>query len=355
MAVSSPAVAAPAIAQSTPEIRWRMTSSFPKSQEVLFGAGQLLCRHVADATDNKFQIRPFSAGELATSRQALDVVASGTVECAHTPLSFHTGKDVSLALGTGLPFGLNARHQQAWWMFGGGADLFNNASNGLLKKLGTYGIPAGTVGGQMGAWFKKEINTLDDLKGLRVRINGLGGPILSRLGAVPVDMPYADVVAALESNTIDGAEFLCPIDDERLGLVRVAKYNYGPCWWESAGMVHLVINLEKWNALTRPYRAVLARACDAVSLYTLARYDSINPPSLKRLIAAGAVVRPFPQPILEACHRATMEHFAEVAGKDSQFKKGLDSVASFHKDRLQWLQVSDHALDGFQIAISGRT
>jgi TRAP-type mannitol/chloroaromatic compound transport system substrate-binding protein len=287
----------------------------------------MLARFVAEATDNKFQIQPFAAGELATSRQALDVVTSGSVECAHTPLSFHTAKDMTLGLGTGLPFGLNARHQQSWWSHGGGAEVVNAA----LKRFGALGLPAGTVGPQMGGWFKKEIHALDDLKGLRFRINGLGAPVFARIGAVPFEMPHADVVAALESTAIDGAEF-----------------------WESAGMVHLVVNLEKWNALPGAYKAVLARACDAVSLRMLAKYDAVNPPALRRLIAAGAQIKPFPQPVLEACFRAAAEHFAEVAAKDPLFKKGMDSVAGFLKDRLRWLQVSDHAFDALQIAINGR-
>jgi TRAP-type mannitol/chloroaromatic compound transport system substrate-binding protein len=343
-------VAAPALANTAPEVRWRMTSSFPKSQETLFGAGLQLCRYVAEATDNRFQIQANAAGELATSRQALDVVRSGAVDCAHTPLSFHASREMTLALGTGLPFGLNVRHQQSWWSFGGGADIVNTT----LRRLGAYGIPAGMTGPQMGGWFKKEINALEDLKGLRFRINGLGAPVFARIGAVPVDMPHADVVAALESNGLDGAEFLCPHDDERLGLVRAAKYNHGPCWWESAGMVHLVVNLERWDALPPAYRAALSHACDAVSMHMLAKYDSINPPSLRRLIAAGAVIRQFPQSVLEACHRATAEHFGEIAAKDPQFKRGLEAVTAFLRDSLQWEQVSDHAFDGFQIAINGR-
>ncbi len=328
-----------------------MTSSFPKSQETLFGVGQTLCAYVAEATDNKFQVQAFAAGELATSRQALDVVGSGAVECAHTPLSFHAAKDMTLALGTGLPFGPNARQQRSWWSHGGGDKLVNDA----LKALGAYGIPAGTIGGQMGGWFKKEINALDDLKGLRFRINGLGAPIFARLGAVPFEMPHADVVGALESNVLDGAEFLCPHDDERLGLVKMAKHNYGPCWWESAGMVHLVVNLEKWNALPKAYRSVIARACDAVNLGMLAKYDAINPPALRRLVAAGAAIHQFPQPVLEVCHRIAVEHFAEIAAKDAKFKKGLDSVTAFRRDQLQWLQASDHAYDALQIALSGRS
>jgi TRAP-type mannitol/chloroaromatic compound transport system substrate-binding protein len=327
-----------------------MTSSFPKSQETLFGAGKQLCRFVAEATDNKFQIQANAAGELATSRQALDVVHSGAVECAHTPLSFHAGRETTLGFGAGLPFGLNVRHQVSWWSYGGGADIVNT----VLRRLGAYGLPAGMIGAQMGGWFKKEINALEDLKGLRFRVNGLGAPVFARIGAVPVDMPHADVVAALENNSLDGAEFLCPHDDERLGIVKAARYNHGPCWWESAGMVHLVVNLDRWTALPAAYRAAVERACDAVSMRMLAKYDSINPPSLRRLISAGAVVRQFPQPVLEAFHRASIEHFGEVAAKDQQFKQGMESITTFLREHLQWLQVSEHAFDGFQIAINGR-
>jgi TRAP-type mannitol/chloroaromatic compound transport system substrate-binding protein len=350
VALSSPAVAAPAVAQSAPEVRWRLTSSFPKSQDTLFSAGQQLCRFVAEATDNKFQIQANAAGELSTSRQALDVVRSGAVECAHTPLAFHTSKDMTLGFGTGMPFGLNPRQQQAWWWYGGGSEIVN----GALRRLGAYGIPAGITGGQMGGWFKREINTLEDLKGVRFRVNGPGGPVFARIGAVPVEIPHSDVLAALETNAIDGAEFLSPHDDERLGLVKAAKYNYGPCWWESAGVVHLVVNLEKWNALPAPYRAALTRACDAVNLRMLAKYDFLNPTSLKRLVAAGALVRQFPQPVLEACHRATAEHFGEIAAKDAQFKKAMDSVSAFLREHLQWLQVSDHAFDTLQITLNNR-
>jgi TRAP-type mannitol/chloroaromatic compound transport system substrate-binding protein len=327
-----------------------MTSSFPKSYEVLFSAGQLLCRFVAEATDNKFQIQCNAAGELATSRQALDVVTSGVVECAHTPLAFHAAKDMTLGLGTGLPFGLNSRQQMSWWMFGGGADLINAS----LNKFGVHGLPAGTTGPQMGGWFKREIGGLDDLKALRFRISGLGGPVFAKIGAVPVDMPHVDVVAALESNTIDGAEFLSPHDDERLGLAAVARYNYGPCWWESAGMVHVVVNLEKWNGLPSAYRAVLGRACDAAGRYMLGKYDAVNPPAVKRLTAAGVQLKPFPQPVMEACYRATLEHLAEIAAKDAAFKRALESATAFRKTCLQWLHASDHAIDSFQIAMHGR-
>ena len=327
-----------------------MTSSFPKSLDALYSAGQTLCRYVAEATDNKFQIQSYSAGELATSRQALDVVSTGAVECAHTPLSFHANKDASLAFGAGIPFGLNERHQQSWWTFGGGADIVN----GALKKFSCYGIPAGNTGAQMGGWFKREINSVEDIKGLRFRINGMGGAIWDKLGTVVFDLPHADVMSALENGVIDGAEFLCPHDDEKLGFVKLAKFNYYPCWWESSGTIHFIVNLEKWSGLPKPYQMVLARACDAVRPWLLAKYDSLNPLALKRLIAAGAVLKPFPAPVLEACHRASIDYYAELSSKDASFKRAYDSINAFRKDRLHWWQISEHAFDGFIISARNR-
>lgn len=349
-ALTVPAFAAPAIAQSAPGVKWRLTSSFPKSLDVHFGAAQMMGRFVAEATDGKFQIQASPAGDLAQSRQALDAVAGGAVECAYTPLNFYTGRDPVLALGSGMPFGLNVRHQLSWWMFGGGGELVNAA----LKKLNVYGIPAGCTGTQMGAWFKKEINAVEDLKGLKVRVGGPGGPILAKLGMEPLNIGHADVYAAVENGTIDAAELICPHDDEKLGIVRVAKFNHYPCWWESSGMVHMVANLDRWNELPKSYQVILARACDAANAWMLARYDALNAPALKRLVAAGAVLRPFPQPVLEACYKAAKEHDAEVAAKDPSFRRALDSARAFHKEQLAWWPIAEHAYDAMLINSRGR-
>jgi TRAP-type mannitol/chloroaromatic compound transport system substrate-binding protein len=316
----------------------------------MFGTAQSICRHVAEATDNKFVIQAYSAGEIAPSQQALDAVTSGSVECAYTPLFFYSGKDATLGLGSGLPFGLNARHQMSWWTFGGGAE-FVNAS---LKRFNALGIPAGSTGAQMGAWFKKEIVSLDDLKGLKIRIGALGGPIMARVGAVPYKMGHADVFAAMENGTLDAAEFICPHDDEKLGLAKVAKFNHFPCWWESGGMIHLVANLDRWNALPKSYQSVLARACEAANSWMLAKYDSLNPAALKRLVASGVVLKPFPQPVLDACQKATQDHFAEISARDPFFKKAYDSAAAFRKEEVLWWQIAEQAYDSLTLGARGR-
>lgn len=349
-ALTAPVLAAPAVAQSAPEITWRLTSSFPKSLETMFGTAQLLCRHVAEATDNRFQIQPFPPGELAQSHQALGAVASGSVECAHTSMSFYASKDPTLGFGSGIPFGLNSRHHLSWWTFGGGADIVSAA----LKRFNVVALPAGLSGTQMGAWFKKEIATVDDLKGLRFRISGMGGPILARVGLDPQHIMHFDVYTALEQGTIDAAEVISPHDDEKLGVVKVAKLNYHPCWWESGGMLHLLVNQEKWQALPKSYRAVLSRACEAATSWMLARYDALNGPALKRLVQAGAVLKAFPPPVMEAFHRAAGEHYAEIAARDAGFKRALESLSAFRKDHIQWLQVGEHAFDAFMIGARGR-
>jgi TRAP-type mannitol/chloroaromatic compound transport system substrate-binding protein len=342
-AVAGPSLAAPAIAETTPEIAWRLASSFHKSHDVLFGTTQTICRFVAEATDNRFLIQPFAAGELVPGTQALDAVTSNAaaVDCAHTPLDIYVAKEPALAFGAGIPFGLNGRHHLAWWAFGGGGEIVNAA----LKKLNAYGIAAGLTGTQMGAWSRKEITSVEDLKDRKFRINGMGGAIIERVGAVSLQMPTSDVVVALEQGLIDAAEHSCPYDDERLGLQKVAKYNYYPGWWKSAGMIHLVVNLEKWNALPKSYQASLARACDAANGWMLGKYDTLNPVALRRLVAAGTVLRPFPPAVLDAFRKAANAYYDEISAKSSQFRKGRDSLNAFRNEQQPWWLVAEQAFD----------
>ena len=172
----------PAIAQSAPSVKWRLTSSFPKSLDTIFGTAQTFAKYVGEATDGKFEIQTFAAGELVPGLQALDAVTSGAVDCCHTPTYFYIGKDPTLGFGTGLPFGPNV--------------------NEALGKLNAIGFVAGNSGVQMGGWFRKEINSVEDLKGLKFRIGGTGGQILARLGVIPQQIAPADIYPALERGTI---------------------------------------------------------------------------------------------------------------------------------------------------------
>jgi TRAP-type mannitol/chloroaromatic compound transport system substrate-binding protein len=338
-------LAAPAIAQGQPTIKWRLTSSFPKSLDTIFGTAQIFAKAVAEATDNAFQIQTFAAGEIVPGQQALDAVTSGSVECAQTPTYFYIGKDPTLGFGTGIPFGLNQRHQQAWWTFGGGGEIVNES----LKKFNVYGIPMGNSGTQMGGWFRKEINSIDDLKGLKFRIGGMGGQVLSRLGTVAQQITPGDIYPALERGTIDAAEFVGPYDDEKLGLSKIAKYYYYPGWWEGSAMMHLVVNLDQWAKLPKSYQAIVTQACDYANTWMIAKYDTVNAPALKRLIGAGAVVKPFPLPVMEACHKAAQEYYAELSGQNPLFKKALDSMNAYRGDQLLWWQIAEYSFDTFMI------
>src|SRR6476659_11349977 len=253
LGVAASAVAAPAIAQTMPTIKWRMPASWPKSLDTLWGGCEVMAKAVAEASDNKFQIQTFAAGEIVPGLAAVDAVQNGTVEMCHTASYYYFGKDPTFAFGTSVPFGLNARLQNAWMLFGGGSDLMNE----FYRKFNIYGIPAGNTGAQMGGWFRKEINDASDFKGLKMRIGGFAGVVLQRLGAVPQQIAGGDLYSALEKGTIDADEWVGPYDDQNLGLYNVARYYYYPIWWEGCGMVHNFINLNKWNDLSLPYKAIV--------------------------------------------------------------------------------------------------
>src|SRR5882724_10273796 len=249
-------VAAPAIAQSQPAIKWRMTASWPKSLDTLYGGAEHICKRVAVLTDNKFQITPFAAGEIVPGLQVLDAVQNGTVECGHTALYYYFGKDDAFVFGSALPFGMNTRMQNAWLLHGGGQDLLNE----LLKGYNSHFIPAGNTNCQMGGWFRSKITKLDDLKGLKFRLGGFAGKIVQRLGVVPQQIAGGDIYPALEKGTIDGAEWVGPYDDEKLGFYKVAPHYYYPGWWEGGPMLLSFVNLDKWNALPKYYQSILEQA-----------------------------------------------------------------------------------------------
>jgi TRAP-type mannitol/chloroaromatic compound transport system substrate-binding protein len=345
-AAALPVLAAPAIAQQAPEITWRMTSSFPKTLDILYSTAEQFAKFVAEATDNKFQIQVFPAGEIAPALEAANEVGRGSIEMCQTASYYYWGKDPTFAFGTAVPFGLNARQQNAWTYQGGGMELMNEffATHNLVA------FPSGNTGAQMGGWFRKEINSLEDLKGLKFRIAGFGGAVISKLGVVPQQLSGADVYPALEKGTIDATEFVGPADDEKLGLYKVAKYYYYPGWWEGGAMLHNMVNLAKWNELPKSYQAIVMAGCQMANSSMLANYDFKNPGALKRLVANGAVLRPFPQDVMAACFDAAKESYAEIGAKNAAFKKIHDSMMEYRADGYLWQQVSEATFDNFMMA-----
>jgi TRAP-type mannitol/chloroaromatic compound transport system substrate-binding protein len=211
------------------------------------------------------------------------------------------------------------------------------------------GFPCGNTGTQMGGWFRKEIKTVADLSGLKMRIGGIAGQVLQKVGVVPQQLAGGDIYPALEKGTIDAAEWVGPYDDEKLGFAKVAKYYYYPGFWEGGPMVHAFTNLEKWNSLPKNYQAILANGCAHANTWMTARYDMQNPTALKRLVAGGTQLRPFTNEVLEACLKSTNELWGEISGKNADFKKSIDAMQAYRSDQYLWWQVAEYTYDSFMI------
>src|ERR1043166_3376490 len=343
--LAASAIAAPAIAQSSPEIKWRLTSSFPKSLDTIYGGAEYFAKQVADMTDNKFQIQVFAAGEGGPGLQALDATANGTVEMSHTGAYYYVGKDPTFAIFASVPFGLNARQQNSWWYQAGGMELGNE----FFKKHGVIGFATGNTGTQMGGWFRKEIKTVADLSGLKFRIGGIAGQVLQKVGVVPQQLAGGDIYPALEKGTIDAAEWVGPYDDEKLGFAKVAKFYYYPGFWEGGPMVHAFANLEKYNALPKSYQAIFTNATAHANTWMQARYDMQNPTALKRLVAGGTQLRPFTNEVLDACLKATNELWTEISAKNADFKKSVDAMQAYRSAEYLWWRVAEYTFDTFMI------
>ncbi|MBX3650864.1 MAG: TRAP transporter substrate-binding protein [Burkholderiales bacterium] len=336
-------VAAPAIVRAQPNIQWRLASSFPKSLDTLYGAAEILSRRVAEGSDGKFQIRVFAAGEIVPGLQVLDAVQNGTVQCGHTAPYYYIGKDPAFAFATAMPFGLNARQQNAWMYYGGGLE----AMAALFREYGCVQFPSGNTGVQMGGWYRKEIKSLADLKGLKMRVAGLAGQVLAKLGVVGQQIAGGEIYQALEGGTIDAAEWVGPYDDEKLGFQKVAKYYYYPGWWEGGPQLSTIVNIKQWEALPKHYRSIFESACAEANVHMLAHYDAKNPEALKKLVAGGAQLRQFPKPVMEAAQKAAFEIYDEAAKKSAHFRRIYAQWLKFRSDQFLWFRVAEMSYDNF--------
>lgn len=345
-AASAAALAAPAIAQSAPKITWRLTSSFPKALDTIYGGAEDLSKRLSEATDGNFQIQVFPAGELVGGLQAADEVTAGNIEACHTVGYYYWGKDPVWALGSAVPFSLSARGMTAWNYHGGGNELYNK----FLAQHNIVGMPGGNTGTQMGGFFRKEINTVEDLKGLKFRVGGFAGKVLEKLGVVPQQLAGGDIYPALERGTIDAAEWTVPYDDEKLGFVKVAPYYYAPGFWEGGPTVHFFFNKAKYEELPANYKSLLASCAQAADQNMLAKYDHLNPTAIKTLVAQGAQLRAFSPEILEASFNAANETYAEMEATNPMFKEIWDSIKAFRGDYYTWAQVAEYNYDVFMMA-----
>jgi TRAP-type mannitol/chloroaromatic compound transport system substrate-binding protein len=342
---------APAIAQGQAgEVRWRCTSSFPKSLDTIYGGAEVVSKRVAALTNNRFRIQVFAGGEIVPGLQALDAVTNATVECCHTVPYYFVGKDLTFGFGATMPFGLNARQQFSWMYHGGGLALMRE----FYKDYGVISFPAGNTGAQMGGWFRKEIKTVADLKGLKYRIGGYAGQVLAKLGVVPQQIAGGDIYPSLEKGTIDGAEWVGPYDDEKLGFAKVAKYYYYPGWWEGGPQIDMFVGIKAWEALPADFKSALEVACMEANLDMIAKYDALNPPALRRLVAGGTQLRAFPREVMDACFKAAQESYDENAAKNAKFRKVYEQWVKHRDEQLLWFRVAEAQFDNYMQGVSGR-
>ena len=342
-ALAAAAVTAPAIAQSQPNIKWRLASSFPKSLDTLYGAAEMLADRLSKITSGKFQIRSFGAGEIVPGLQVLDAVQQGTVECGHTSGYYYVGKNKAFVFDAGLPFGLNARQQNAWLYAGGGLELVRE----LYKDYGVISFPGANTGCQMGGWWRKEIKSLADVKGVKFRIPGMGGEIWSKLGVVPQTIPGGDIYPALERGTIDAAEWVGPYDDEKLGFYKVAPHYYFPGWWEPGTQGSFLVNLKQWESLPKDYQAAFEAAAAESNVRVMASYDAKNPAALQRLVNNGVKLHQFPKDVMDACHKAAYQLYEDEAVKNPVFKKMYTHWTAFRKAQVAWFRIGEQPLDNY--------
>lgn len=338
--------AAPTVHAQGATIRWRLASSFPKSIDTLFGGSEVFAAKIKELSGGKFTISTHAAGELMPAFGVLDGVQQGTVECAHTAPYYFFGKDEAFALDCAIPFGLNGRQTNAWMFDGNGLKLMRE----FYAAYNVVNFPLGNTGAQMGGWYRKEINTLADLKGLKFRIGGFGGKILEPLGVVPQNLPAGEIYQALEKGTIDAAEWIGPYDDLKLGLYKVAKHYYYPAFWEGGPQLSLYVNSKAYNALSPEYKAMIEAAATYAHVEIAAKYDARNPKALKELVAGGAKLHRLPKPIMDQAFKVSQDVYADLSAKNPRWKKIFADYEAFRRDQNLWFRFAEKGFDDFMQA-----
>ncbi len=327
------------------QVRWQMATSWPVSLDTIYGATEFFAQRVAALTDGGFIIEPQPAGKLAPGTQVLDVVSQGSVPIGHTASYYYIGKSPITAFGTALPFGLSVRQQNAWFYEGGGLELLQEI---YAKKFNVIQFPAGNTGVQMGGWFRKPINAVRDLQGLKMRIPGLGGEVMKRLGVTVQTLPGGEIFQALQTGAVDAAEWVGPYDDEKLGFYKVAKYYYYPGWWEPGPSLEVEVNLDEWNRLPKAYQEAIRSAAMEANMVMMARYDARNAAALEKLRKEGVVLRRYSRSILDAAKREAEKLFEEYAAKDPDFKRVYDSWKAFKAQTDRWFGLAELSMQTYQ-------
>jgi TRAP-type mannitol/chloroaromatic compound transport system substrate-binding protein len=324
-------------------IRWRLASSFPKSLDTLFGGAEVFAKAVRSMSGGKFEISTHAAGELMPAFGVVDAVQNGTVEVAQTAPYYFFGKDEAFALGCAIPFGLNSRQMTAWMYEGNGLKLMRE----FYAKYNMINFPGGNTGAQMGGWFRKEIKSVRDLKGLKFRIAGFAGKIMERMGVVPQNLPGGEIYTSLEKGTIDAAEWVGPYDDQKLGFVKVAPFYYYPGFWEGSAQLDFFINQKAWDALSAENKAIVEAASAQALVDIQGKYDARNPVAIKQLVAGGAKLRPFPQDMMTEAFKHSQAIYDETSAKNPAFGKIYADLAKFRAEQNLWFRFTEATFDRF--------
>jgi TRAP-type mannitol/chloroaromatic compound transport system substrate-binding protein len=327
-------------------IRWRMASSFPKSLDTIFGAAEVFAAKVKAMSGGKFEVSVHAAGELMPAFGVVDGVQQGSVEAAHTAPYYFFGKNECFALGCAIPFGLNSRQMTAWMYEGNGLKLMRE----FYAKYNIINFCGGNTGAQMGGWYRKEIKTVADVKGLKFRIGGFAGKVIERMGGVPQNIPGGEIYPALEKGTIDAAEWVGPYDDLKLGFNKVAPFYYYPGWWEGGPQLDFFINNKAFEALSSENKAIVESAAAEAHVTMQARYDARNPAALKQLVAAGTKLRPFSNEIMLEAFKQSEALYSELNAKNEDWKKIFADFAKFRADQNLWFRFTEATFDRFMQA-----
>lgn len=334
---------APAIIRAQEEVRWRLASSFPKSLDTIYGGAEDFAKTIAAATGGKFEISVHAAGELVPAFGVVDAIQQNTIQAAHTAPYYFFGKDETFALDCAIPFGMSSRQTSAWMYDGKGLSLLRD----FYAQFNIVNYPLGNTGAQMGGWYRKEIKSIADIKGLKMRIGGFGGRILERIGGVPQNIPGGEVYQALEKGTIDAAEWIGPYDDEKLGFNEVAPYYYYPGWWEGGAQLSLFINAKALEKLSPEYQAILKAAASDAHVTMQAKYDARNPEALKKLIANGAKLSRLPIDVMDAAFAASRDVYKELNENNANWAKIYPDYSAFLSNTVKWFALAEASYGGY--------
>ncbi len=324
-------------------VRWRLSSSFPKALDTIHGAADVFAKQVKLMSGGKFEISVHAAGEITPPFGVVDAVQQGSVEMAHTAPYYFFGKSEVFALGCAIPFGMNSRQTTAWMLEGNGLKLMRE----FYAKYNIINFPGGNTGAQMGGWYRKEIKSAADIKGLKMRIGGFAGKVLARMGGVPQNIPGGEIYTALEKGTIDAAEWVGPYDDQKLGFNKVAPYYYYPGWWEGGPELDFFINDKAFNALSAENKAIVEAAAYVAHVTMQAKYDALNPTALKELVAKGTKLKPFSTDVLNLAFKESKALYSELNASNPDWKKVYGDYSKFQADANLWFRFTEAKFDDF--------